>query len=147
MRSIAIARSDEEIARCYAVMSQLRPHLDASEFVALVRHLGEVARLELAYLQDDGDIKAVAGIRMSEWLAGGKYLEIEDLVTAEAARSKGYGSELFDWVVDFAQQHECRQVRLVSRVTRTDAHRFYERKGMRREAYYFSLDVAARGLS
>jgi hypothetical protein len=32
-------------------------------------------------------------------------------------------------------------VRLVSRVSRLDAHRFYLRKGMSLEAHYFSMNV------
>jgi GNAT superfamily N-acetyltransferase len=56
-------------------------------------------------------------------------------------RSKGYGGELFDWLVEYAKANDCRQVRLVSRVSRLDAHRFYVRKGMILEAYYFSLNL------
>lgn len=94
----------------------------------------------MVYLQD-GEIKAVAGFRISEWLAGGKYLEIEDLVAKSGERSKGYGGELFDWLVEYAKENGCRQVRLVSRVSRLDAHRFYMRRGMNLEAKYFSMDL------
>lgn len=48
----------------------------------------------------DGEVKAVGGIRTAEWLAGGKYLEIEYFVAKENERSKAYGGELFDWIVD-----------------------------------------------
>jgi hypothetical protein len=48
---------------------------------------------------------------------------------------------MFDWLVKFANEAKCKQVRLVSNVRRIDAHRFYERKGMTREAYYFSMNV------
>ena len=43
--------------------------------------LGEVTGFGLAYLREAEQIRAVAGHRISEWLAGGKYVEIEDLVT------------------------------------------------------------------
>jgi GNAT superfamily N-acetyltransferase len=72
-----------------------------------------------------------------------KYLEIEDLVSKASERSKGYGSELFDWLTSLAVQQGCRQVRLVSNVRREDAHRFYLRKGMSLEAHYFSINVSA----
>jgi GNAT superfamily N-acetyltransferase len=62
-------------------------------------------------------------------------------VVKSGERSRGYGGELFDWLVDYAKANGCRQVRLVSRVSRVDAHRFYERKGMNLEAHYFSLDL------
>jgi len=78
---------------------------------------------------------------MGEWLPTGKYLEIEDLVTAEAARSRGYGKALLGWLCDYAARHGCEIVRLTSAVWRVDAHRFYERDGMTRAAYYFAKDV------
>ena len=139
-RKITLAESEQEVLDCYPVMAQLRPHIKRDEFVLTVKRLAEVAGYRLAYLTDD-EVKAVAGFRISEWLAGGKYLEIEDLVAASEARSKGYGGELFDWLVRYAEDNGCNQIRLVSRVTRFDAHRFYLNKRMIIEAYYFSREL------
>ena len=142
MHKIAIAKTAIEIDACFPVMAQLRPKIPREAFVNRVQELAAATGLTLAYL-DDGGIKAVAGYRISDWLAGGRYLEIEDLVTADGERSRGYGGILFDWVVDLAKRSGCLQVRLLSHVRRVDAHRFYERKGMTREAYYFSMNVGA----
>jgi GNAT superfamily N-acetyltransferase len=138
--SITLAQSEQEISACYLVMAELRPHIEPEEFLLLVKRLTEIAGFRLAYLTD-GEIKAVAGFRISEWLAGGKYLEIEDLVAKSGERSKGYGGKLFDWLVEHAKENNCRQVRLVSRLSRHDAHRFYLRKGMNLEAHYFSMNL------
>jgi GNAT superfamily N-acetyltransferase len=140
MTDINIATSDDEISACYAVMTELRPHLALDEFVAQVKRQANASNFSLVYLSNDG-IKAVAGIRIAEWLAGGKYLEIEDLVSRSADRSKGYGGELFDWIVDYAKEQGCREVRLVSHVKRFDAHRFYFKKRMALEAHYFSMSI------
>jgi GNAT superfamily N-acetyltransferase len=137
---ITIARSEQEILDCYPVMSELRPHIPQDEFLPMVKRLAEIAGFQLAYLTD-GEIKAVAGFRISEWLAGGKYLEIEDLAAKSGERSKGYGGDLFDWLVEHAKENNCLQVRLVSRASRLDAHRFYLRKGMNLEAHYFSMNL------
>ncbi len=137
---IAEATTDAEIIACWPVMSQLRPKIVEQEFLGIVTRLAATQRLQLAYL-DDGGIRAVAGYRLGDWLAGGRYLEIEDLVTAEGVRSRGYGGALFDWLVAVAAREQCRQVRLVSNVRRLDAHRFYLRKGMTIEANYFSMNV------
>lgn len=142
MNKIALAATNEEIAECFPVMKQLRPHLTEKDFMARIRHLAETTGLRLAYLRFGGEVKAVAGFRISEWLAvDGKYLEIEDLITDNNERSKGYGGELFDWLVAHAKENNCTHLRLVSNVVRTDAHRFYERKGMTRAAYYFSRSI------
>ncbi|MGI8835092.1 MAG: GNAT family N-acetyltransferase [Pyrinomonadaceae bacterium] len=137
---INVAQSEQQILDCYSVMAELRPHIQPDDFLPLVKRLTEIAGFQLAYLTD-GEIKAVAGFRISEWLAGGKYLEIEDLVAKSNERSKGYGGELFDWLVQHAKENSCQQVRLVSRVSRLDAHRFYVRKGMNLEAHYFSMNL------
>jgi GNAT superfamily N-acetyltransferase len=140
MHKIAIATTAAEIDACFPVMTQLRPKIPRESFVRRVQELAASTGLTLAYL-DDGGIKAVAGYRISDWLAGGRYLEIEDLVTADGERSRGYGGILFDWVADVAGRSGCLQVRLLSHVRRIDAHRFYLRKGMTQEALYFSLNV------
>jgi GNAT superfamily N-acetyltransferase len=135
-----LAESEQEILDCHPVMAELRPHIQREEFVSTVKRLVETANYRLAYLTSGG-VKAVAGFRISEWLAGGKYLEIEDLIATSGERSKGYGGELFDWLVKHAEENGCHQIRLVSRVTRFDAHRFYLNKRMNIEAYYFSRQL------
>jgi GNAT superfamily N-acetyltransferase len=140
MHTIAIALTTEQVDACFPVMSLLRPKIRREDFVKRVAELSAATGLTLAYLEDGG-VKAVAGYRISDWLAGGRYLEIEDLVTADGERSKGYGGLLFDWISELAAREGCRQVRLVSNVRRVDAHRFYLRRGMAQEAYYFSKNV------
>ncbi len=139
--TIKLAETDDEIERCFPVMSELRPHLREDEFLECVKRQREQSGFQLVYLSVDGEVKAVAGIRIAEWLAGGKALEIEDLVAAEGERSKGYGGELFDWIVGYAKQNACDQIKLVSHVTRFGAHRFYLNKRMIIEAHYFSMPL------
>ena len=138
--TITFATTDDQIAACYDVMSELRPHIAREDFLPRVRRQMETFDYRLAYLFDE-EVKAVAGIRISEWLHGGKYLEIDDLVSKAGERSKGYGGKLFDWVVEFARGENCNHVRLLSGVQRFDAHRFYLAKRMNIEAHYFTLPL------
>ncbi len=137
--TIAFATTDEELSECYDVMSQLRPHIEREDFLPRVRRQMDGFNYGLVYVKDDDEIKAVAGIRISEWLHGGKYLEIDDLVASDGERSKGHGGELFDWIVELARAENCKHVRLLSGVQRFDAHRFYLKKRMNIEAHYFTL--------
>ena len=143
MNKIALAASDEEINECFPVMVELRPHLTEKDFLRRIQYLAEMTGFQLAYFRDeDGKVKAVAGFRISEWLAAeGKYLEIEDLVTRRNEKSKDYGGALFDWLVAHAAEKDCTHLRLVSNVVRADAHRFYRRKGMTHVANYFSMNL------
>ncbi|MBV9468708.1 MAG: GNAT family N-acetyltransferase [Abitibacteriaceae bacterium] len=142
MKHIAIAQSDSEIERCLPVMRELRPHLTDDTFVARVRQQESLGGFNLVYLEDAGEVKAVAGIPIMENLAWGKFLYVDDLVTAAAERSKGYGDALFDWLVGYARQQECQQLHLDSGVQRFDAHRFYLRKRMSINCHHFALPLS-----
>ena len=52
---------------------------------------------KLAYIREEANIVAVAGYRINTNLFMGKHLYIDDLVTAESQRSKGYGENLLPW--------------------------------------------------
>jgi len=136
---IKIAENDEEIANCYAVMSELRPHLTREEFLAQVKRQIADSGYQLIYLSDEGEVKAVAGIRVAEWLARGMSMDLEDLVATESDRSKGYGGRLFDWLLDYGRQRACTEIRLVSHVTRFRAHQFYLKKKMILDGHFFSM--------
>lgn len=138
MTIIKIAETENEIRNCYAVMSELRPHLSLENFVAQVKRQMKHSNFRLVYLAEP-EVKAAGGIRVAEWLAGGRCLEIEDLVSKAGERSKGCGGKLFDWIVNYAKSENCNQLKLVSRVERFGAHRFYLNKRMNIEAHYFSL--------
>jgi GNAT superfamily N-acetyltransferase len=137
---IQIVESDAEIDACYPVMAELRPHLARDAFVAQVKRQRETAGYALVAGHDPG-VVAVAGIRIAEWLPSGKCLEIEDLVTHDGERSKGYGAQLFDWIAEHARREGCAELKLVSHVTRFDAHRFYLNRGMSILAHFFSLKL------
>ena len=140
MSEIKIAETDDEIRNCFAVMTELRPQFQPDAFLEQVKRQMTETKFRLVYLDDNG-VKAVGSYRIGEWLAGGKYLEIEDLAAKSGERSKGYGGELFDWFVDFAKRENCKQIKLVSHVKRFDAHRFYLKKRMIIEAHYFSMTL------
>lgn len=134
---IALASTDADIARCFAVMHQLRPHLVEAEFVVRVRRM-QAEGFHLAVREDDsGTIRAVAGYRYQEKLFSGKNLYVDDLVTDTTQRSHGHGRALLQWLADEATRHSCAQLELDSGVQRHDAHRFYFRERMHISAYHF----------
>ena len=137
---IALAVEYDEILSCYAVMSELRPHVPQEEFPPRVRRQMETAGYKLAYLAE-GEVKAVAGFRVSECLAWGKFVYVDDLVSKDGERSKGYGGQLFDWLVAYAVGEGCDQFHLDSGVQRFAAHRFYLNKRMSIEAHHFGLKL------
>lgn len=140
---IRVAHSEDEIDGCFAVLSQLRPHLVRASFVAQVRRQQE-AGYELAYLLERDRVVAVAGYRLGESIAWGRFLYVDDLVTDAAVRSAGHGQALFDWLEQRARAAGCAQLHLDSGVQRHDAHRFYLRNRMAISSHHFTLVLSPK---
>ena len=139
--SIQLANSDEEIAACFPVMHQLRPHLTQESFLMRVRSQ-EGAGYLLAYVESETGPVAVAGFRILETLGSGRFLNVDDLVTLDSERSKGHGASLLRWLIRWAETESCQRLELDSALRRKDAHRFYEREGMAASAYRFAITLA-----
>jgi hypothetical protein len=138
--AIFIASSDEEIARCFPVMQQLRTHLQEEEFVQRVRKQFADGYV-LAALEEGGTIRSVAGYRLINNLASGRVLYVDDLVSDSCDRSRGYGGRLLEWLVSQARGESCDTVELDSGVQRYEAHRFYLVNRMIISSYHFRLKL------
>lgn len=139
--TIQQAGTDDEIAATYDVMRQLRPHLGRDDYVPLVRRLMASDGFRLVALSDAGEVRAVAGYRIMNMLYCGAILYVDDLVTDDRARSRGYGRRLLDWLKDEGRRHGCRELQLISRVIREQAHRFYFREGLGIECFHFRAEL------
>ena len=139
--TVRAAVSDEEIRLCFPVMQQLRPHLDADGFLAQVRRQQhEGYRLAMALAADQ--VVAVAGYRLGQNLAWGRYMYIDDLVTDASRRSSGHGAKLLRWLRQTACEAGCAELHLDSGVQRHDAHRFYLVHGMKIASHHFSEELS-----
>jgi GNAT superfamily N-acetyltransferase len=140
MQTISLTHSDHDIGRCFAVMHELRPQLIAEEFVERVRRQQE-SGYRLLCLENEGEIKSVAGFRVSENLAWGRFLYVDDLVTKATDLGKGYGGALFEWLLQHAKAQGCDQFHLDSGVQRHRAHQFYHAKGMAITSHHFAVKL------
>jgi GNAT superfamily N-acetyltransferase len=132
------ATTDEEIASTFSVMRQLRLHLAEDEYLETIKRM-QRRGYRLAAVTECGETRCVAGFRIIEFLAYGKFLYVDDLVTAEDTRSGGHGKRMLDWLTSLAREEGCTQLQLDSGVQRHDAHRFYFREGMKISSYHFSM--------
>jgi GNAT superfamily N-acetyltransferase len=133
--------SAAEIAECFAVMRELRPHVESvAEFVTQVEQQQREGFL-LAMLESDGEVVTVAGFRVQNMLASGLTLYVDDLVTGEAFRSKGHGKTMLDWLIAYARERGCATFSLDSGTHRREAHAFYFREGMRVTSFHFALEL------
>jgi GNAT superfamily N-acetyltransferase len=137
---IQIAETDRDILRCLPVMRELRTHLQPETFLPTIRRF-QSGGYFLVMLEAGGEVAAVAGYRFSEHLARGKFLYVDDLVTLAAARRKGHGKKLLDWLVKQAETSGCKELHLDSGVQRTEAHLFYEKQKMVFASRHYSLKL------
>ncbi len=136
------AETPEQVARCFEVMRVLRTELAAVEsFVEKVIRQ-QPQGYQLALLEVDSEVRAVAGFRISENLAWGRFLYVDDLVTRSVDRSLGRGRMIFDWLIAEARAAGCGQLHLDSGVQRFDAHRFYLMQRMQISSHHFALKLA-----
>lgn len=143
---IAVARTAREIQKCHAVMRELRPKFEREkDFAAQVRRQQKQG-YQIAFVEEGGKVRAVAGYRYLESLFSGKSLYVDDLVTREEDRSRGFGGDLLDWLFNEAVAYGCARLELDSGVQRADAHRFYFSKRMVITSFHFgrSLDSGKR---
>lgn len=131
------ATTDAEIADCYDVMAELRPHVPRERFLALVKSM-HAEGYRLACIREGGRVVAVAGYRISTNLFYGRNLYVDDLATAESERSKGHGKALLDWLRQLALESGCDALHLDSGVQRKRAHQFYLREGLELLGHHFS---------
>lgn len=137
------AETDDAIASCYEVMAELRPHVTRAEFLPVVRAM-QADGLRLACIRAAGRVVAVAGYRLSTNLFHGKHLYVDDLVTSDSERSRGYGTELLAWLRALAVTNDCDAFHLDSGVQRKRAHQFYLREGLELSSYHFSERLKPR---
>ena len=139
---ISLASTSEQIGLCCSVMRELRPHIKAIDFAARVLHQQKEG-YKLALLEVDGVVRSVAGFRVLNLLFSGRTLYIDDLVTHDSDRSRGFGAALFDWLVEHAKEQECEYLTLDSGVQRFAAHRFYLKRGMDITSHHFQLKLSS----
>jgi GNAT superfamily N-acetyltransferase len=132
------ADSDADIVRVWPVMRELRPHVGSeAEFLARVRRQQAGSDWQLIYVEDAGAPVAAAGFRISEWLAWGRALYVDDLICLESHRGKGFAEALMTWMDALARSEGCGQFHLDSGTHRLGAHRFYHRLKLAITSFHF----------
>lgn len=134
-----IAKSDEQIQSCFPAFSALRPHVKPEQFLPQVRRQQSQGYQVLA-LAHEGEVRSVAGFRITEFLAWGKVLYIDDLSTLPGERGQGFAGTLLDWLIQHAQENHCRGLHLDSGYARNAAHRLYLNKGLQLNCHHFALE-------
>lgn len=142
MSEVLVADTESALSACFPVIEELRPHLSETAFLAQVRRQQAAHGYRLLYLAaDDGQVVAVAGYRIAEFLAWGRALYVDDLATLSTARCQGHAGRLLDWLIAEARAQGCAELHLDSGVHRHDAHRLYLGRKLRITSHHFALGL------
>lgn len=119
-----------------ALHRQFRPGIEGDYVSYLKRMASDGAGV--SQLVDQDEVRAIAVWRAFLTTYCGRRFEIDDLVTADGHRSRGYGSTLVRALEAKAKSLNCDEVMLTSATWRTDAHRFYLRERYAISAFLFT---------
>jgi ribosomal protein S18 acetylase RimI-like enzyme len=114
-----------EWAGIFPLVAQLRPHLDAEEFLRRVQRQSH-SGYELVGAFRDGRLVGVLGMRPVQTLVRGPHLHIDDIVVDESDRKSGGGRALMDYAEADALARGMNSVFLDAR---PEAIGFYEALG------------------
>ncbi|MFF3022418.1 GNAT family N-acetyltransferase [Gottfriedia sp. NPDC057948] len=140
MAEVNIMKSSSDILKTFQTVSQLRPQLREEEFVNTINRLINTNNYHLVAVIENDEVTAVAGYRVTESLAWGKYFYVDDLIASENHRKMGYAQLLWNWLIHEAKQNNCEQFHLDSGVQRYDAHRFYLKNKLNITCHHFQLN-------
>ena len=132
--------TETEIRSCYETYHHLRPHLSEEEFVAQVLRQMQQG-FQILAIEESEKILSVVGFRMFEYLAWGKIIYIDDLVSHPETRGKGYASTLLQHVKGLAIANGCKGVHLDSGYHRHAAHKVYLNNGFILDCHHFALKL------
>jgi GNAT superfamily N-acetyltransferase len=135
------AQGPADLAACFPVMRELRPHLaDTAELIERVGRQSQAGYRILAAWRADR-VVGLAGYRPEENLIYGRFMYVDDLAVFASERRRSIGARLLDGVRD-----ECRRAGIPTLVLDTAidnslGQRFYFRYGMLARGLRFSRSV------
>jgi GNAT superfamily N-acetyltransferase len=130
-------KNNIDIRRCLRVFAYLRPHLDETEFIKRVQAQAAEG-YTIAYIESGENVVAAAGYRVLNFLAWGKVLYLDDLITDPEKKKAGYGSALLEWVAQKGKELGCDELHLDTGYQRHDAHRLYLKNGLDLSCHHLS---------
>ncbi len=140
MHDIFLPKTDAEIESCFDVFSVLRPNLTRQEFLPRVRRQ-EQQGYQIAALRSGDLIASAAGFRISDFLAWGRVLYIDDLSTLQNLRGQGHAGAILDWLTNYASGQSCDAMHLDTGYARHAAHRVYLSKGFELNCHHLAKAI------
>lgn len=131
------AQTSDDLKLCFPVLSELRPHLTMETFLELYDAASAKEGYRLIMLKSEGSVVALMGYRILHDFVHGRHLYVDDLVTTESQRSKGFGAQLLSYAENLAHEMKCTGLRLCTGIENERGKQFYDRMGWSLRAIVF----------
>lgn len=134
-------RNEAAVEGCFRLFVILRPHLTPESFRQRLEVQAEEG-YSVVYVEQDGQIVALAGCRVANFMAWGRVFYVDDLIADPERRRTGLGGNLLDWLIAEGKRRNCDEMHLDTGYQRQDAHRLYLRKGMLFAGHHMAIKLA-----
>jgi GNAT superfamily N-acetyltransferase len=126
----------KELPEAYEVLSQLRVDLDYKDFEDLVYEMRH-KEYKMIGVFEGVELVTYAGVFIQTNLYHKRHLFVDDLVTYDSFRSRGYGDAMIDYLTNYAKVAMCENIVLSSGIQRVEAHKFYKKMGFEKKSFVF----------
>jgi GNAT superfamily N-acetyltransferase len=135
--SVTLLPSDENtLFQVLPLMACLHPNLELPKLAKRLKAMfAQGSQFLGAY--EGGELVGVAIFWMGTRLWCGKCVEIDNVVVAEAYRSRHIGKQLIEWIESWASSQGCEYAMLDADVVNVKAHKFYARIGFEVVDFHF----------
>lgn len=131
----------EDLLKAFPLIKQLGASFSEETYLSLIEDMKK-EDYKMFALYAEEEVVSVAGVSKLTTLQYGKHVYVNELVTDENQRSKGYGQILLSFVNEWAKDNGCNVVVLSSGFQRVEAHKFYESKmGFDKTSYVFKKQL------
>ncbi|WP_078987776.1 GNAT family N-acetyltransferase [Streptomyces sp. WM6372] len=116
---------------------------DLTPYLAAFKRLADDPHQHVVVAVRDGRVVGTLQLTIVPGLSrkGATRSIIEGVRVHADERGGGLGTRFIQWAIEESRRENCRLVQLTSDVTRTDAHRFYERLGFTASHVGFKLSL------
>ncbi|MBD8348828.1 GNAT family N-acetyltransferase [Dysgonomonas sp. HGC4] len=116
--------------------------LDKEAFTQIYKRQISNSNFHLIVAQKNELVTGFLSLQIKEHLHhAGKIAEIVELIIHEPSRGLKIGDLLFQAAKEITRESNCLQLELCTNVRRIRAHLFYERQGMKKSHYSFTMPL------
>ena len=136
------AKDKNDLERFYPIMKELRPHLTFEDYISIYDEAHTSDGYEIVAIEQHGEVQAVMGYRFLSDYVRGRHLYIDDLISTEKSRSKGFGTELLNYAEEVAKQNGLKVLRLCTGIENERGVKFYEKNNWVKRAFAYAKKLS-----